>query len=96
MREMNIPREDARFVLPNASTTKLIMTMNARSLLNFLTLRTCNRAQWEIRELAVQIFGLVRDVAPAIFSDAGPNCRVDRCLEGELSCGEPPIFPWEK
>lgn len=96
IRKKGIEKEDARFILPNASTTNIIMTMNARSLLNFLSLRTCNRAQWEIRELAVKIFGLVRDTAPTIFSRAGPNCRTNRCLEGKLSCGEPPVFPWEK
>lgn len=96
MREAGIPKEDARFILPNASTTKIIMTMNARSLLNLFLLRTCNRAQWEIRELARRILCLVRDVCPVIFEGAGPSCRVDRCREGDMSCGNPPVFPWEK
>ena len=79
--------EDARFVLPNACTTKMIVTMNARSLQNFFHHRCCNRAQWEIRELAEQMFKLVYEVAPALFATAGPSCVVGPCPEGEMSCG---------
>jgi thymidylate synthase (FAD) len=95
LRKSGISKEDARFILPNASTTKLILTMNARSLLNFFKLRTCNRAQWEIRILAREMLGRIIKIAPALFKDAGPPCRIHKCLEGELSCGNPPIFPWE-
>ena len=79
--------EDARFVLPNACTTKMIVTMNARSLQNFFLHRCCNRAQWEIRELAEQMFKLVYEVAPALFATAGPSCVVGPCPEGKMSCG---------
>ena len=79
--------EDARFVLPNACTTKMIVTMNARSLQNFFHHRCCNRAQWEIRELAEQMFKLVYEVAPALFAAAGPSCVVGPCPEGKMSCG---------
>ena len=79
--------EDARFVLPNACTTKMIVTMNARSLQNFFHHRCCNRAQWEIRELAEQMFKLVYEVAPALFATAGPSCVVGPCPEGKMSCG---------
>lgn len=78
--------EDARFLLPNACNTKMIMTMNARSLKNFFSLRCCNRAQWEIRNLACEMLKLVKSVAPTLFHDAGPNCVRDRCLEGKMSC----------
>ena len=78
--------EDARFVLPNACTTKMIVTMNARSLQNFFHHRCCNRAQWEIRELAEQMFKLVYEVAPALFATAGPSCVVGPCPEGKMSC----------
>ncbi|MGI6254009.1 MAG: FAD-dependent thymidylate synthase [Acutalibacter sp.] len=80
--------EDARFVLPNACATKMIMTMNARSLLNFFSNRCCNRAQWEIRELATQMLKEVKAVAPHIFEKAGPPCLRGACPEGKMSCGK--------
>lgn len=79
--------EDARFVLPNACETKLIMTMNARSLLNFFRHRCCNRAQWEIRALADEMLKLVCGVAPSLFASAGPACVSGACHEGKMSCG---------
>lgn len=80
--------EDARFVLPNACATKMICTMNARSLMNFFTLRCCNRAQWEIRELATQMLAEVKKAAPHLFQDAGPGCLRGACPEGSMSCGK--------
>lgn len=80
--------EDARFVLPNACTTKMIMTMNARSLLNFFEHRCCNRAQWEIRELAEQMLALCVKKAPHIFKNAGPSCVSGGCPEGKMTCGK--------
>ncbi len=80
--------EDARFVLPNAAETKMIVTMNARELLHFFNLRCCNRAQWEIRALAAEMLRLVRAVAPAIFGEAGPACLKGPCPEGKMSCGK--------
>lgn len=80
--------EDARFVLPNACTTKIIMTMNARSLLNFFSHRCCNRAQWEIRELAELMLKLCVQVAPHLFQKAGPPCVNGACPEGKMSCGK--------
>lgn len=79
--------EDARFVLPNACATKMLLTMNARSLLNFFSLRCCSRAQWEIRELATQMLKEVKAVAPHLFRDAGPGCVRGACPEGSMSCG---------
>ncbi len=79
--------EDARYVLPNACETKMIMTMNTRSLLNFFRLRCCNRAQWEIRELAWQMLALCRRAAPALFEKAGPACLFGPCSEGKMTCG---------
>lgn len=78
--------EDARFVLPNACATKFIVTMNARSLLNFFKLRCCNRAQWEIRNLAFEMLKIVLKIAPAIFKKAGPSCVRGKCSEGKMSC----------
>ena len=80
--------EDARFVLPNACTTKIMMTMNARSLMNFFHHRCCNRAQWEIRDLAEQMFKLCYAVAPNLFANAGPACVAGACPEGRMSCGK--------
>lgn len=83
-----LANEDARFVLPNACETKMALTMNARSLLNFFHLRCCNRAQWEIRALAEEMLKLVYDVAPSIFKNAGPGCICGKCTEGKMTCGK--------
>ena len=80
--------EDARFVLPNACETKMVVTMNARSLQNFFHLRCCSRAQWEIRELAEKMFELVYPVAPHIFAKSGPACVSGPCPEGRMCCGK--------
>lgn len=80
--------EDARFVLPNASETKMVVTMNARSLLNFFRLRCCNRAQWEIKAVADEMLKLCCSVAPTIFKNAGPSCVKGACSEGKMSCGK--------
>lgn len=80
--------EDARFVLPNACETKIILTMNARSLLNFFRLRCCNRAQWEIRAVAHEMLKEVSKIAPNLFKNAGPSCVRGKCTEGKMSCGK--------
>ena len=80
--------EDARFVLPNACETKMVCTFNARSLLNFFSHRCCNRAQWEIRDVACQMLALVREAAPHIFEKAGPPCLRGACPEGKMTCGK--------
>ena len=83
-----IPAEDARAILPNATATKIVFTMNARSLLNFFEHRLCLRAQSEIREMATKMLELVRPVAPNIFKFAGATCETQKiCWEGSLSCG---------
>ncbi len=79
--------EDARFLLPNACTTKMILTMNTRSLLHFFRLRCCTRAQWEIRALADEMLKLACAAAPALFVSAGPACAAGACSEGKMSCG---------
>lgn len=79
--------EDARFVLPGACETRLMMTMNVRELRHFFSLRMCSRAQWEIRALATQMHRLCMEVAPALFADAGPGCLRGACPEGAKSCG---------
>ena len=80
--------EDARFVLPNAAATRLVMTMNARELMHFFSLRCCNRAQWEIREMAWQMLALCKQAAPALFEHAGPACVSGPCPEGKNTCGK--------
>ena len=79
--------EDARYVLPNACETKLVVTMNARSLYNFFRLRCCSRAEWEIRVLAWQMLKLCRQVSPTLFAHAGPACVSGPCAEGKMTCG---------
>ncbi|MBQ3052924.1 MAG: FAD-dependent thymidylate synthase [Clostridia bacterium] len=81
--------EDARFVLPNSCETQMVMTMNARSLMNFFKIRCCKRAQWEIQEIANQMLALVSEVAPNLFKNAGPSCLRGGCSEGKMSCGKP-------
>jgi thymidylate synthase (FAD) len=82
-----VPAEDARFVLPNAAATRIVVTMNARALRHFFELRCCLRAQWEIRELAERMLGLARVAAPVLFEGCGPACVGGRCPEGKLTCG---------
>ena len=87
--EMGIPKEDARYVLANAAETKILVTMNARTLLHFFNLRCCNRAQWEIRDMAYKMLAEVKKVAPTLFHNAGASCvNTGRCPEGELACGK--------
>lgn len=88
MIDAGIPEEDARYVLPNACCTNVVVTMNARELRHFLKLRLCNRAQWEIRELAERMLDCVKQVSEVLFADVGPACEMDgRCPERK-SCGK--------
>ena len=81
--------EDARFILPNACETKIVVTMNVRSLFNFFKHRCCNRAQWEIRAVADEMLRLCYKAAPNVFKSAGPSCvMTGRCPEGKMSCGK--------
>ena len=80
--------EDARFVLPNACETRLVLTMNTRELLHFFELRCCSRAQWEIRALANEMLRLCKEVAPVLFEKAGPGCVRGACPEGGKTCGK--------
>jgi len=84
----DIPAEDARYILPNACETKIIVTMNARELLHFFKIRCCNRAQWEIRQMSEEMLKLCLEVAPSIFKHAGPGCVTEKCPEGEFTCGQ--------
>ena len=86
--EAGIPAEDARYILPNAAETKIMVTMNARELIHFFELRCCERAQWEIRSMAVEMLRLVKPIAPTIFRDAGPGCLTGPCPEGKMACGK--------
>lgn len=87
--ETGIPAEDARYLLPNAMETKIVVTMNVRELLHFFELRCCKRAQWEIREVALAMLALSEPTAPYLFMDAGASCRRGPCREGKMTCGEP-------
>ncbi|SEH37058.1 thymidylate synthase (FAD) [Ruminococcus flavefaciens] len=84
-----LANEDARFILPNACETKIVVTMNVRSLFNFFRHRCCNRAQWEIRAVANEMLRQCLEVAPHIFSHAGPSCvSSGKCPEGKMTCGK--------
>lgn len=92
MLDAGIAAEDARFIFPQAVETKLIMTMNARELMHFFTLRCCDRAQWEIRKLAIQMLKIVKKTSPVLFENCGPYCVRIPCPEGKFYCGK----PWKK
>jgi len=81
-------QQDARYLLPNAAETKIIVTMNARELLHFFRVRTCNRAQWEIRAMAERMLALAQKTAPTIFAKSGPGCLYAACPEGTMTCGK--------
>ena len=92
MIDVGIKTEDARYLQPQSLQTKIVVTMNIRSLLHFFTLRCCRRAQWEIQEMANLMLTEVRRVAPIVFAKAGPTCMTEKiCWEGSKSCGR-----WEK
>jgi thymidylate synthase (FAD) len=80
--------EDARYVLPNACETKIMITMNARTLMHFFEVRCCERAQWEIREMALMMLKEVIKVSPNIFRNCGPGCIKGPCPEGPMTCGK--------
>jgi thymidylate synthase (FAD) len=87
--DSGVAAEDARYLLPNAMETKIVVTMNVRELLHFFELRCCKRAQWEIREVALRMLDLAEPTAPYIFLDAGAACRRGPCPEGKMICGDP-------
>ena len=88
-RALGVPHEDCRYFTLQGGHTGFVMTMNARELRHFFSLRCCNRAQWEIRELADKMLELVKEVAPVMFADAGPGCVRGHCPEGDKCCGKP-------
>ncbi len=87
--DAGVPAEDARYLLPNAAESKIVVTMNVRELLHFFSLRCCNRAQWEIREMAHRMLEIARPTAPFVFADAGAPCVRGACPEGKMTCGNP-------
>jgi thymidylate synthase (FAD) len=94
--ELGIPKEDARFSLPQGVKTTIVVTMNARELLHFFGLRMCRRAQWEIREVAELMLEQVKPIAPTIFEDAGPACIANgSCPEGNTKCYEEVVKQWK-
>lgn len=90
MLSFGIPEEDARYILPNACTTNIVLTANARELRHIFALRTCTRAQEEIRELAEKMLKICKEVSPTIFEDAGPSCVRDGFCREQRSCGRAP------
>ena len=88
LRTVGVPEEDIRYLYPNGMRTNIVVTMNARSLLNFFSLRCCDRSQWEIRELANRMLALCKGVAPIIFENAGAPCTRGVCPEGTRGCGK--------
>lgn len=89
MVKCGVPDEDARYVIPQGVQCRLMLTMNVRELRHFFSLRCCERAQWEIRDLANRMLALCAEKASALFWDAGPGCVRGHCPEGTKSCGNP-------
>ena len=89
LQKLGFKNEITRYVLPNACETKIVMTMNIRSLLHLFEERCCNRAQWEIREMAYKMLSKCEQVAPNLFANAGASCVRGKCKEGKMSCGKP-------
>lgn len=89
MLELGVPKDDARFIFPNATGTQLILTLNGRSLVHLLSLRCCNRASWEIRNMAKLMLQECRKVSPKLFNNVGPSCYTNHglCPEGKMCCG---------
>jgi thymidylate synthase (FAD) len=88
-RALGVPHEDCRYFTLQGGHTGFVMTMNTRELRHFFSLRMCARAQWEIRELACEMWKQCKEVAPFMFADAGPGCVRGNCPEGAKSCGHP-------
>lgn len=87
--KIGVVKEDLVYLYLSGNVVDVITTMNARELLHFIQLRTCNRAQWEIRQVAIHMLKQLRNVAPRLFSKFGPSCFVkDKCPEAKLSCGQ--------
>lgn len=84
-----VPKEDARYVLPNACNTNITLTMNARELWHFFSLRCCRRSQWEIRKMAWLMLAEAKRISPILFEEAGPGCTRGPCPEGKYTCGKP-------
>lgn len=87
--------QDARFLLPQAAETKIVVTMNCRELIHFFKHRCCTRAQWEIRDLANRMLAICRKELPAVFKHAGAKCEaLGYCPEGEkFTCKRYPVKP---
>jgi thymidylate synthase (FAD) len=82
-------KEDLVYLYLSGNMVDAVTTMNGRELFHFFRLRTCNRAQWEIRAIAIEMLDKLREISPSLFSKFGPSCYVlDRCPEGKLSCGQ--------
>ena len=90
--EMGMRRQDAAYLALSGHQVDVLMGMNARELMHFMKLRSCTRAQWEIRGVAMKLLDALKDTCPALFGLYGPSCRFGPCPEGRMSCGR----PWER
>ena len=90
MVDAGIPEEDARYILPNACCTNIIVTVNARELRHIAEERMCAKAQWEIRELVTEMVRQAKEVAPTLFADVGPECEKTHICYERNGCGRYP------
>ena len=88
--EMGLDKRDLVYLSLSGNTLDMLITMNARELVHFMNLRTCERAQWEIRKVAGDMLSLLCDSFPELFRFYGPSCLMNgSCPEGRLGCGHP-------
>ena len=93
LQALGIPNEDARYVLPNATHTRIVVTFDLRNLWHFFNLRCCIRAQNEINELANKMLEICKAKFPVLFQKAGAYCiEYGYCPEGDMCCGAYPTI----
>ena len=87
--ERGMTPEEASYFAMSGHQLDILLGMNARELMHFMKLRSCSRAQWEIRRVSEEMLGLLEENTPELFRLYGPSCRFGPCPEGRMSCGNP-------
>ena len=77
LQELGVRNEDARFVLPNAVESQIVITANFREWRHIIELRGRPEAQWEVRKMAIEVLRLLRSHAPTVFGDFEINDNKD-------------------
>ena len=88
LKKLGVSKELCAYVQLSGNTVDIVTTINARELLLFMKLRSCTRAQWEIRDFAIDMLKQLRVADKTVFDFYGPSCFVDKCTEGPMTCGK--------